>query len=254
LAPTPSDRIGLWRVGALLHHETSDETWEMFSMARATLAGHGTTQLEALHHRRIGSLPAGAYRLRLFVEDAQRSIFGAREVRLDLPDPEELTAAEPWLHGPMVTRQTERRLDLGLPFTSSDPPIPTPVAPYAPGMVPVQAADVKAGTTLEFRSALCPRPAVGKNPRAVSVLMDKGQPFVRLPAPEFRAAGDCVLITDQIDTLPLLPGTYTYRLMIQRDPDAPLTTEARITVQPRAGLLPTSNSSSAPPDMSTQNP
>ncbi|MCZ6650625.1 MAG: hypothetical protein O7D35_08145 [Acidobacteria bacterium] len=254
LVPTPSERVGLWRVGALLHNEKSDKTWEMFSMARATLEGLGSTQLEALHHRRIGSLPPGPYRLRLFVEDAQRNIFSAREAHLDLPDPEELSAENPWLHGPVITRHINKRLDLGLPFISSEPPIPTPVAPYAAGTVPVDGADVATGTALEFRSMLCPRPAVGKNPQVVSVLLDEGHPFVRLPATKFRAAGECVIIIDQVDTAALRPGTYTYRMMVQKAGSEPLTTQAQVTIQPPAGLGGTPKTSSTRPDMSTQKP
>ena len=254
LVPTPFQRVGLWRVGALLHNEKNDKTWEMFSMARATLDGLGSTRLEALHHRRIGSLPPGPYRLRLFVEDAQRNIFSAREAHLDLPDPKEISAANPWLHGPVVMRHVNRRLDLGLPFITSEPPIPTPVAPYATGTVPVDRTNVAAGTALEFRSFLCPRPAVGKDLQVISALLDSGQPFVRLSAAEFRTAGECVIIIDQMDTAALRPGTYTYRMMIRNEGSEPLTTEAEITVQPAAGLGGTARSSSTRPDMRTRKP
>ena len=101
---------------------------------------------------------------------------------------------------------------------------------------------------------LCPRPAVGTNPQVVSVLLDEGHPFVRLPATKFRAAGECVIIIDQVDTAALRPGTYTYRMMVQKAGSEPLMTQAQVTIQPPAGLGGTPKISSTRPDTSTQKP
>ena len=76
----------------------------------------------------------------------------------------------------------------------------------------------------------------------------------RLSAAEFRTAGECVIIIDQMDTAALRPGTYTYRMMIRNEGSEPLTTEAEITLQPAAGLGGTARSSSARPDMRTRKP
>jgi VWFA-related protein len=232
LVPTVSQRIGRWRVGALLHTEDGEESWEMLSMARATLEGRGSTRLEAVHERRVGSLKPGAYRLRLFVEDVQRGKFSAREIDLELPEEASLSWAEPWLYGPEISRRIDRRINLGLPFTSSEPPIPTPVGPPAVGQIPVDSAQVAAGTMLEFSSMLCPRPEDLEDPSTTSLVLRDGVPIARLPAPDLRNRGVCVSISDEVDTSDLSPGDYSYRLIIQHESGESLESEAPFHVDP----------------------
>jgi len=254
LVPGISQRVGRWRVGALLETEDGNQAWEMFSMARATLEGLGDTRLHALHQRRVGGLEPGAYRLRLFVEDAQRNMFGAGQVTMELPGDDSLHSDHPWLFGPARRRRVEGRLDLGLPFVSSEPPVPTPVAPPAPGAVPMDESPVPAGTQVEFHSVLCPRPAAGTELEVVSILLRDDTPLVRLPEARVRSGGRCATITDQVDTTPLPPADYIYRLIISQTGQEPVTVDAPLTVQPAEGLLSVSKSESASPDIRTQKP
>jgi hypothetical protein len=62
------------------------------------------------------------------------------------------------------------------------------------------------------------------------------RPLVRLPEPVVENAGECVALTDTVDTMPLMPGHYTYRLMLNRGEDEPLLREVALTIRPGAEL------------------
>jgi hypothetical protein len=237
LVPGVTERTGRWRVGALLHREDGNKTWEMLTLAQATLKGKGSIGLQALHSKRIDNLEPGAYRLRAFVEDAAMSRFWSREVTLTLPAGGKQTGEEPWLSSPVPARRIDGRLDLDLAPVTKELPVSSLVGAPAAGFVPMNEADVVAGTILEFRTVLCPAPAEGPEPSTVSILLQEDRPLARLPAAAFESAGECATLTETLDTSALAPGDYTYRLRLkQDDKEDPLVREAALTIRPAPSL------------------
>ncbi|TDI48168.1 MAG: hypothetical protein E2P00_00180 [Acidobacteria bacterium] len=224
------DRTGRWRVGALLDREDGHESWEMLTLARATLQGKGSTNLEALHSRTIENLNPGSYRLRAFVEDAELGRFWSREVTLELPVAAKKSGEKSWLSSPVVFRRIHGRLDLDLAPVTKKPPVSSVVGAPAAGFIPMNGIDVVAGTILEFRSVFCPGPDDDAEPSTVSVLVQDGRPLARLPAAAVEKAGECVTLTDRVDTSALAPGNYIYRLMLHLGGEEPLLREVALTI------------------------
>ncbi|MCZ6746517.1 MAG: hypothetical protein O7C74_04805, partial [Acidobacteria bacterium] len=236
LVPQMADRTGRWRVGALLHSEDGHASWEMLTLARATFKGEGSTSLEALHSRRIDDLKPGDYRLRAFVEDAELNRFWSREVALSLPVAGKNPGEEPWFSGPVVARQINGRLNLDLALVTKNKPVSSVVGAAAAGFVPMNEADAVAGTMLEFRTMLCPGPGGDAAPPTASILLMDDRPLVRLPAAAVEQAGECVVLTNTVDTSSLMPGDYTYRLTLNRGEEEPLLREAAVTIRPASSL------------------
>ncbi|TDI29356.1 MAG: hypothetical protein E2P03_10320 [Acidobacteria bacterium] len=237
LVPRMEDRTGRWRVGALLDREDGHESWEMLTLARATLQGKGSTSLEALHSRTIENLKPGSYRLRAFVEDAELGRFWSREVTLELPVPAKKSGEKSWLSSPVVFRRIDGRLDLNLAPVTKKTPVSSVVGAPAAGFIPMNEADVVVGTILEFHSVLCPGPDDDAEPSTISVLVQDGRPLARLPAAAVEKAGECVTLTDRVDTSALAPGDYTYRLMLNRgDQEDPLLREVALTISAASRL------------------
>jgi hypothetical protein len=236
LVPEMANRTGRWRVGALLHTEDGHASWEMLTLARATLKGEGSTRLEALHSRRINDLKPGDYRLRAFVEDAELNRFWSREVALSLPAAGKNPGKTPWLSGPVVARRINGRLDLDLALVTKKKPVSSVVGAAAAGFVPMNEADVVAGTMLEFRTMVCPGPEGDAAPATMSILLKDDSPLVRLPAVAVEKAGECVVLTDTVDTSSLMPGDYTYRLTLNRGEEEPLLREAAVTIRSASSL------------------
>jgi hypothetical protein len=232
LIPAANNRTGRWRVGALLQREDGHKAWEMLTLAQATLQGTGSTGLEALHSRIIDNLNPGEYRLLAFVEDAAVNRFWSREVTLVLPAAGKSDGQEPWLSTPSTACRINGRLDLDLLPVTKKPPVSSVVGAPAAGFVPKNPADVVAGTTLEFRTVLCPGPAAGAAPPTISILLLDDRPLARLPDPVVENAGECVALIDTVETAPLMPGDYTYRLMLQQGESEPLLREVAIIIRP----------------------
>jgi hypothetical protein len=236
MVPRMTDRIGRWRVGALLDREDGNEAWEMLTLARATLKGTRTTTLQAVHSKKVDNLKPGNYRLRAFVEDAELNRFWSREVTLSLPAAGKEVGDEAWLSSPLPALWTDRRLDLVLAPVTKKKPVSSTVGAPAAGFVPMNEAQVAAGDTVKFRTLLCPGKDQDAPATTVSILLKDGHPLVRLPATVVEDAGECVTLTDTVDTAMLGPGEYVYRLTVNRgEQEEPLLREAALTVQAGPG-------------------
>jgi len=236
LIPAANNRTGRWRVGALLQREDGHKAWEMLTLAQATLQGTGGTGLEAFHSRTLADLKPGEYRLQAFVEDAVVNRFWSREITLVLPAGGKDDVEETWLSSPFSACRINGRLDLDLLPATRKPPVSSTVGAPVVGFVPKNPADVVAGTTLEFRTVLCPGPAGGAAPSTISILLQDDHPLARLPEPVVENAGECVVLTDTVETAPLMPGDYTYRLILNRGEDEPLLREVALTIRPDVEL------------------
>jgi hypothetical protein len=230
LIPGLANRTGSWRVGALLNREDGDDTWEMLTLAQATLQGKGGTRLQALHSRTVDDLEPGTYRLRAFVEDAELNRFWSREVTLDLPDAGRNSPVEPWLSSPAMSRWVPRRLELELAPVTKKLPVSSMVGAPTAGFIPMNERDFAAGTILEFRSMLCSGPLGSAVPQTRSFLVQDESAPLRLPIATVGKAGDCVVFIDTMDTFELTPGDYTYRLMVMSGEEEPLLREVALTI------------------------
>lgn len=210
LVPSEGEQISRWEVGALLANDGAEEHWEMLGLSNLHRRGDGDTHVVVLHERVFEGLAPDGYELRAFVRDRWTNTYGGVHSRIDLPHPD-----RPGILGPWLLRARSRHLRTTLPLLGDESETAESTGTIAEGNTPVGDRPIEAGATLEFVSWIC-RGEPGTVQRFVS---QEGRPQFRFEEPATGESGECVWLTDRLETGPLSPGRYTYHLRWEQAPE-----------------------------------
>jgi VWFA-related protein len=201
--PAAEGREAQWQVGALLHGEASDETWEMLGVSRIHRKAEVQSTAAVVHRRVIDDLRPGRYRLAAFVRDENTGLFGGAEAVIDLPPPGSGRIA-----GPVILRSSRKFFMAALPALAGKTTSSSSVSEVHEDAIPARAAPLTTGDTLVVDTWLCPGARSGPPP--VRFVSRDGVPVFRFEPVAPQSAGRCLLFADTIDATRLAAGTYAY--------------------------------------------
>ncbi len=203
--PALKGRSAQWQVGALLHREGNNDSWEMLGVSNVTRNGAAGPGTAVVHRRDIDELRPGTYRLAAFVRDENTTLFGAAEAVIELPQPGSGRIA-----GPIVMRSPRKFYRAALPALAGKDIKGSAVSELSENPLPQRAVPVATGETLEIETWLCPGAASGGSPVPVRFVSKNGTPVFRIEPGEPRDAGGCLMFADAIDAARLGAGVYSY--------------------------------------------
>jgi VWFA-related protein len=201
--PAAGGREAQWQVGALLHGEGSDESWEMLGVSRIHRKGEAQPAAAVVHKRELDGLHAGRFRLAAFVRDENTGLFGGAEAEIELP-----RAGSGRIAGPVILRSPRKFFMAALPALAGKAMTQSSVSEVREGALPARAAPLATGDTLVVETWLCSGAESGPPP--VRFVSKDGAPLFRFEPQTPTPAGRCRLFSDTIDTRPLAAGTYAY--------------------------------------------
>lgn len=205
--PGASGSTGEWEVGGLLHREDGALIQEMLGIYRLHESGEKRPAAGVVHERTYHEMPAGPYRLASFARDRSADLFGGTETWLELPDPRAGGVAGPQI---MAGTRTHGLVPLS-DFKSARSARPRGAA-VRKGPVPIDPERIHCGDSLEIVTWICPGKREGKPSEFAALLLKEGVPAHRVAPGGSEGVGDCVRISDGIDTSTLAPGEYAYKL------------------------------------------
>ena len=203
--PAVEGRSAQWQVGALLHREGNNESWEMLGVSNVTRKGAAGPGTAVVHRRDIDELRPGTYRLAAFVRDDNTSLFGGAEAVIELPQ-----AGSGRIAGPVIMRSPRKFSMAALPALAGKDIKGTSVSQLREDALPQRAAPVATGESLEIETWLCPGAARNDAPLPVRFVSKNGTPVFRFEPGEPRDAGGCLMFADVIDAAGLGAGVYSY--------------------------------------------
>ena len=221
--PGAQGRDAQWQVGALLHGEGSDESWEMLGVSRIHRTGKTQQAAAVVHRRDIDGLKPGRFRLAAFVRDENTGLFGGAEAEIDLPPPGSNRIA-----GPVILRSSRKVFLAALPALAGKAMSRSSVSEVEEDALPARRSPLDAGDTLVAETWLCPGPTRGLSP--LRFVTKDGVPIFRFEPQVPTAAGRCQLYADAIDARRLGPGLYAYHFRWTR-PGAEEPEEAEATFE-----------------------
>jgi len=206
LLPVAEGEAARLDVGALLDHEASGKSWEMLTGAEVRKAQGGGARGVLVYERKLGDLRPGLYRVRAFARNKDLDVYGGASAEVALPEAGGEAAAGPIL------------FTSGRSVFASDLPLMGEPAEGKAGRrveattraVPTGDRAVERGRLLEIVSWLCGAAAADPDRFFVRYVARDRKPIFRFPDPMVEPAGDCVRLTDEVDTSLLDPGSYTY--------------------------------------------
>jgi hypothetical protein len=134
--------------------------------------------------------------------------YGGAITRFVLPEP-----GRPAVTIPLVSRTGAEYTRTLLPLREAERKIePQRAETIEDGALPLGGRDVVAGEPLEFTSWVCPGKKGDVDSEVQRYITAGDEPLFRLPEPRTRRVGDCVQVSDTLDTTPMQPGEYTYQL------------------------------------------
>ncbi len=213
--PAAAGREAQWQVGALLHGEGSDESWEMLGVSRIRRKGEAQPAAAVVHKRELEGLHAGRFRLAAFVRDENTGLFGGAEAEIELP-----RAGSGRIAGPVILRSPRKFYMAALPALAGKAMTRSSVSEVREEAVPMRAAPLATGDSLVVETWLCPGAESGPPP--VRFVSKDGVPIFRFEPQTPTPAGRCGRFTDAIDTRRLGAGSYTYHFRWNRPGDAEL--------------------------------
>ena len=221
--PSAAGRDAQWQVGALLHGEGSDESWEMLGVSRIHRTGKPQPAAAVVHRREIDGLKPGRFRLAAFVRDENTGLFGGAEAEIELPP-----LGSNRIAGPVILRSSRRFFLAALPALAGKAMSRSSVSEVKEDALPAHRSPLTAGDTLVAETWLCPGAISGLAP--LRFVTKDGVPIFRFEPQVPSAAGRCQLYTDAIDARRLGPGLYAYHFRWTR-PGAEEPEEAETTFE-----------------------
>ena len=234
--PAGEVRSAQWQVGALLHREGNDATWEMLgvsSIKRSSVAGPGA---DVVHRRDIDNLRPGIYRLAAFVRDENTNLFGGAETVIELPKP-----GSDRIAGPVVMRSPRKFYRAALPALAGKAANSSSVSELREDALPERVAPLATLETIEIETWLCPDEAHQGAVAPARFVSKNGVALFQFEPAEPRTAGSCLMYADAIDAARLGEGAYSYHFRWNAPGSAePRETEAhfRIAAPPAASEVP----------------
>ena len=207
--PAAAGREAQWQVGALLHGEGSDESWEMLGVSSIHRKGEAQRAACVVHKREIERLHSGRFRLAAFVRDENTGLFGGAEAEIELP-----RSGSGRIAGPVILRSPRKYFMAALPALAGKAMTRSSISEVREDAVPARAAPVTTGETLVAETWLCPGDAGGPPP--VRFVSKDGVPLFRFEPQTPAPAGRCRRFTDAIETSRLAAGTYAYHFRWNR--------------------------------------
>ena len=206
---------GEWEIGALLADSRGKHSWEMLAVSRLREKPPDERKKDDLdeeeetvvvHERTFRGLKAGSYQLRAFIKDRTAKLYGGVETEIYLPAVE-----EPTLVGPLARRAAVRHFSSSLPMRDRKNERVQSRSVSLRDSVPRTDARFANGVPIEFTTWVCPGYVKEvRNQIRRSVLQD-GTVVLEPGKPKLRRAGECVAVSDEIETTGLTEGSYTYR-------------------------------------------
>ncbi len=207
--------VGEWEIGALLADSRGKHSWEMLAVSRLREKPPDERKRDDLdeeeetaivHERTFRGLKAGTYQLRAFIKDRSAKLYGGVETEIHLPAIE-----EPSLIGPLARRASVRHFSSSLPLRDHKNERAQSRSVSLRDSVPQTDARFATGVPIEFTTWVCPGYVKEvRNQIRRSVLQD-GIVVLEPGKPKLRRAGECVAVSDEIETTGLTAGSYTYR-------------------------------------------
>jgi VWFA-related protein len=235
LARENVENLGEWEIGALLADSRGKQDWEMLAVSRLREKPperqerpdlDREQETAVVHERTFRGLKAGTYQLRAFIKDRTAKLYGGVETEIHLPVVEERS-----LVGPIARRAGVPHFSSSLPLRDQKKASQQSRSASLKDSVPRTDARFEHGVPIEFTTWACPAYANEvRGQVARSVLA--GESSVLEPGkPKTNRAGECVAISDTIDTAGLAPGHYTYRAAWNGAQDvSPLQAEATFEI------------------------
>jgi hypothetical protein len=220
--PGAEGRDAQWQVGALVHREGGDASWEMLgvsSLHRKSTAGAAAM---IVHRTDLDDLRPGTYRLAAFVRDENTSLFGGAEAVIDLPK-----AGSAEIAGPVVMRSPRKFFMAALPALAGKETKRSSVSTIREDALPEHVGPEVSRESLEAETWLCPAAPGEGAPAPIRFVSKDGVPQYRLEAAEPRPAGGCFLYADAIDATKLPAGAYSYHFR-WRDPNRTELRESKV--------------------------
>ena len=218
--------LGEWEIGALLADSRGKHSWEMLAVSRLREKPPNERketnpdreeETVVVHERTFRGLQAGSYQLRAFIKDRTAKLYGGVETEIHLPAVE-----EPSLVGPVARRAAVRHFSSSLPMRDRKNERARSRSVSLRDSVPRTDARFANGAPIEFTTWVCPGYVKEvRNQIRRSVLRD-GTVVLEPDKPKMRRAGECVAVSDEIETSGLDEGSYIYRTEWSRAADPQL--------------------------------
>jgi len=225
LSTENEENQGEWEIGALLADSNGKNSHEMLAISRLRTKppdereeiDEGEEQESmVVHERTFTGLKAGTYQLRAFIKDRAATMYGGAETEIELPVIEDRA-----LVGPLVRRAPVMHLSSSLPMRDAKADSAQDRSVIRKGALPRTDGRFEQGHALELTTWVCPSAAKqARTQLSRQVLLDDS-PAVPLERPRTKRAGDCIALSDRLETDGLEVGPYTYRVTWSHTAEAP---------------------------------
>jgi hypothetical protein len=206
--------LGEWEIGALLADSRGKNRWEMLAVSRLREKPpeereepdpHKEQETAVVHERTFRGLKAGSYQLRAFIKDRTAKVYGGVETEIHLPAVE-----EPSLIGPLARRASVSHFASSLPMRDHKNELAQSRSVSRKDSVPRTDARFETGVPIEFTTWVCPGYVKEVRNRIRRSVLQDGSVVLEPNKPKVRRAGECVAVSDEIETSGLPAGSYTY--------------------------------------------